>query len=147
MYVWASGGHRPPRVLTNSRRTASQTGSESISTPSRSKPESAESGLHLGRGTSERGVVSCARSVTHRRVRALACSSPPTAHLAPHPNLRRPIGRSGLTPPRRPASPAVSPGQANRLGQKLAEGRGRPTSLGECRHEGCRACLGLAEAR
>src|SRR2546422_10644238 len=96
MCVWASGGHRPPRVLTNSRRTASQTGSESISTPSRSKPESAESGLHLGRGTSERGVVSCARSVTHRRVRALACSSPPTAHLAPHPNLRRPIGESGL---------------------------------------------------
>src|SRR2546425_1183911 len=96
MYVWASGGHRPPRVLTNSRRTASQTGSPSISTPSRSKPESTESGLHLGRGTSERGVVSCARSVTHRRVRALACSSPPTAHLAPHPNLRRPIGGSGL---------------------------------------------------
>src|SRR2546428_4876629 len=65
-------------------------------TPSRSKPESTESGLHLGRGTSERGVVSCARSVTHRRVRALACSSPPSAHLAPHPNLLRPIGGSGL---------------------------------------------------
>ncbi|HYS02321.1 MAG TPA: hypothetical protein VET82_08210, partial [Candidatus Eisenbacteria bacterium] len=62
-----------------------------------SKPESTESNLHLGRGTSDRDVVSCARSVTHRRVRALACSSPPSAHLAPHPNLRRPIGGSGLS--------------------------------------------------
>src|SRR2546428_14128539 len=25
------------------------------------------------------------------------CSSPPSAHLAPHPNLRRPIGGSGLS--------------------------------------------------
>jgi hypothetical protein len=29
-------------------------------------------------------------------VRAFACSSPPTAHLAAHPDLHRPIGGSGL---------------------------------------------------
>src|SRR2546425_1564341 len=46
------------------------------------------------------GVVSCARSVTHRRMRSLACSSPPTAHLAPHPHLLRPFGGSGLSPNR-----------------------------------------------
>jgi hypothetical protein len=60
------------------------------------EPESTESNSHLGRGTSERCVVSCARSVTHRRVRALACSSPPSAHLVPHPDLLCPIGGSGL---------------------------------------------------
>src|SRR5712692_2215979 len=42
------------------------------------------------------GVVSCARSVTHQRMRAFTCSSPPSARLAPHPDLRRPIGGSGL---------------------------------------------------
>src|SRR5690242_808028 len=33
---WASAGHRPPRSATNLRRTRSQTGSESMSTPSMS---------------------------------------------------------------------------------------------------------------
>src|SRR6267378_1464587 len=60
----------------------------------------------LGADASDPCVGSCARSVTHQRVRALACSSPPSAHLAPHPNLLRPLGGSGLglfvgRPPRR----------------------------------------------
>src|SRR3989441_8251336 len=42
------------------------------------------------------GVVSCARSVTHRRMRSLACSSPPAARHAPHPNLLRPLGGLAL---------------------------------------------------
>ncbi len=49
-----------------------------------------------GADAADPGVVSCARSVTHQRMRAFTCSSPPSARLAPHPNLRRPIGGSGL---------------------------------------------------
>src|SRR5713101_9311199 len=84
----------------------------------RTKPESTEANLHLGRGcglspnppeqtrilgadAADPGVVSCARSVTHRRMRSLPCSSPPSARLAPHPELRRPTGRSGLAGPER----------------------------------------------
>src|SRR6267378_5252383 len=51
----------------------------------------------LGADAGDPCVGSCARSVTHQRVRALACSSPPSAHLAPHPNLLRPLGGSGLS--------------------------------------------------
>src|SRR5207245_2442127 len=79
----------------------------------RPEPETAGTNSHLGRGcglsprppeqtrilgadAADPGVVSCARSVTHRRMRSLACSSPPAARHAPHPDLLRPTGRSGL---------------------------------------------------
>src|SRR5712692_6850727 len=79
----------------------------------RTKPESTEANLHLGRGcglspnppeqtrilgadAADPGVVSCARSVTHRRMRSLPCSSPPSARHAPHPKLLRSSGGPGL---------------------------------------------------
>src|SRR2546428_963307 len=48
------------------------------------------------------GVGSCARSVTHRRMRSLACTSPPAARHAPPPNLLRSSDGPGL----RVSSPA-----------------------------------------
>src|SRR2546425_670173 len=63
----------------------------------RPEPESAGADLHLGRGTADPGVGSCARSLTDRRMCSLACSSPPSARHAPHPNLLHPFGGSGLS--------------------------------------------------
>src|SRR5207245_8500779 len=51
----------------------------------------------LAADAADPGVGSCARSLTDRRICPFACSSPPSARLAPHPNLRRPIGGSGLS--------------------------------------------------
>ena len=85
------------------------------------EPESPGTNSHLGRGcglspsppeqtrilgadAADPGVVSCARSVTHRWMRSLTCSSPPTARHAPHPNLLRPSDGPGL----RVSSPARS---------------------------------------
>src|SRR5229473_2759903 len=109
----------------------------------RTKPESTEANLHLGRGcglspnppeqtrilgadAADPGVVSCARSVTHRRMRSLPCSSPPSARHAPHPNLRRPPGGSGLPLDRYSDPPgAAIPGR-----DAPPRGRGGPRLLG-----------------
>src|SRR5467141_2144203 len=59
-------------------------------------PKPPEQTRILGADAADPGVVSCARSVTHRRMRSLPCSSPPSARHAPHPNLLRPSGGLGL---------------------------------------------------
>ncbi|TMD04936.1 MAG: phosphatase PAP2 family protein [Chloroflexi bacterium] len=133
---------RPFQLNITARRAVSGRFAEVLSALSKKgsgespQPESTESNWHLGRGcglsprppeqtrilgadAADPGVVSCARSVTHRRMRSLPCSSPPAARHAPHPNLLRPSGGPEL----RASSPArvqsringCAPSRARRL--------------------------------
>src|SRR5215472_15202431 len=56
---WLSACHRPPRSATSARRTSSQTGSESISTPSMSKTTASTIAVHDPRPA---GGPSCRRA-------------------------------------------------------------------------------------
>jgi hypothetical protein len=103
-----------------------------------------------GAAAADPGVVSCARSVTHRRMRSLTCSSPPSARRTPYPDLLRPIDGSRLS--RSPRTKKRRPGAGVLLRHVEVRRRATPRSrlpilLGSAPGRGPRAprsCSALA---